>query len=122
MRWAASPDSLAPIRSLLRRWLRTHGAADSETYDITVACQEACANAIEHAYGPGAAEFIVRAAVVDGEVRVTVRDEGRWRAPRGEHRGRGLVLMRALMDDVRVDANEHGGTDVTLVRRLEGAA
>jgi serine phosphatase RsbU (regulator of sigma subunit)/anti-sigma regulatory factor (Ser/Thr protein kinase) len=121
-RWAATPDSLAPIRSLVRRWLRSHGAADTETYDITVACQEACANAIEHAYGPGRADFTVDGEVVDGEVRLTVRDRGRWRAPRGEHRGRGLALMRALMDDVDVRANEHGGTDVRLVRRLEGTA
>jgi GAF domain-containing protein/anti-sigma regulatory factor (Ser/Thr protein kinase) len=120
--WAASPDSLAPVRALLRRWLRAHGAGDSEIYDITVACQEACANAIEHAYGPGRADFTVDGEVVDGQVRLHVRDRGRWRAPRGEHRGRGLSLMRALMDDVEVGENEDGGTDVRLARRLEGAS
>ena len=117
-RWRAVPDSLAGVRNIVRRWLRTQGAGDVETYDITVASQEACANAIEHAYGPGKAEFTLDAEVVDRTVRVTVRDDGRWRAPRGEHRGRGLSLMRALMDDVQVHAGEQGGTEVVLVRRL----
>jgi anti-sigma regulatory factor (Ser/Thr protein kinase) len=46
-----------------------------------------------------------------------VRDEGRWRPPRGSHRGRGLPLMRALMETVDV---EHGdaGTVVVLERTL----
>ena len=38
-----------------------HGAADDEIYDITVAVQEASANAVEHAYAPGAATFDVEA-------------------------------------------------------------
>ena len=54
-RWPATADSLAAIRYLLRRWLGSRGATDEETYDIVVACQEACANAVEHAYGPGPA-------------------------------------------------------------------
>ena len=49
--------SLAPIRYLLRRWLLERGATEDEAFDIIAASQEACANAIEHAYGPGGAEF-----------------------------------------------------------------
>ena len=35
------------------------GASEQQAYDIIVATQEACANAVEHAYGPGRAEFEV---------------------------------------------------------------
>ena len=62
-RWPATPDALASVRHLLRRWLRGHGATDDEIYDITVACQEACANAVEHAYAPGDAAFEVEATL-----------------------------------------------------------
>ena len=55
--WDATPDSLAPIRYLLRRWLLARGATEDEAFDVIVASQEACANAIEHAYGPGRAKF-----------------------------------------------------------------
>ena len=115
--WEATPESLAPIRYLLRRWLLRCGATEDESFDVTVASQEACANAIEHAYGPGFAEFTVDAAYDDGRVTITISDHGQWREPRGTNRGRGMPLMRELMDDVQVSQAEDG-TAVTLVRAL----
>ncbi len=94
--WPATADALAAMRPLLRRWLTHWGAGDDQVYDITVAVQEASANAVEHAYGPGGATFDVEAACDDGLVTITIRDQGQWRAPRGTHRGRGLPMMRAL--------------------------
>jgi serine phosphatase RsbU (regulator of sigma subunit)/anti-sigma regulatory factor (Ser/Thr protein kinase) len=116
-RWPANKNSLVGMRRLLRRWLRSRGATEDETYDITVACQEACANAVEHAYSPGRRWFDVEAVYRDGHVRLTVRDTGRWREPRGTHRGRGVPLMRALMEDVDVRHTETG-TIVVLERTL----
>ena len=115
--WPARTDSLAGMRPLLRRWLLTQGAAEDEIYDITVAVQEACANAVEHAYAPGAATYEVDASVTDGEVCFVVRDRGRWRAPRGTHRGRGITMMRALMESVDVTHGDDG-TVVELRRRV----
>ncbi len=97
-RWPADSDALARMRPLLRRWLGRLGAGPDEIYDIVVAVQEASANAIEHAYAPGGAEFEVDADHAGGVVTVVIRDRGRWRAPRGTHRGRGLSMMRALME------------------------
>jgi GAF domain-containing protein/anti-sigma regulatory factor (Ser/Thr protein kinase) len=116
-RWRANPDSLAPIRYLLRRWLMNRGVSEQDAYDVIVATQEACANAVEHAYGPGRAEFGVEARWEDGRVTLTVADHGQWRAPRGENRGRGVPLMRALMDEVDVRHTDDG-TTVTLTRAL----
>ena len=120
-RWPAEKDALVGMRQLLRRWLRAQGATEDETFDITVATQEACANAVEHAYAPGRRTFVLEATYRAPMVRVTVRDEGRWRPPRGHNRGRGLPLMRALMERVEV---EHGdaGTIVILERELGRAA
>jgi anti-sigma regulatory factor (Ser/Thr protein kinase)/putative methionine-R-sulfoxide reductase with GAF domain len=119
-RWPATAESLADIRYLLRRWLGSRGASEEETYDIVVACQEACANAVEHAYGPAPAEIELEAVHAGGRVSLTVSDRGRWRPSRGEHRGRGLPTMRALMDTVDV-RNGADGTDIVLAKRL-GAA
>jgi anti-sigma regulatory factor (Ser/Thr protein kinase) len=115
--WPAQPEALVAIRRLLRRWLRARGASEDELHDILVACQEACANAVEHAYGPGHAHFEVGAEDRAGTIRIAVSDRGRWRAPRGTHRGRGLLLMQSLMESVDVD---HGpaGTVVVLERTL----
>jgi serine phosphatase RsbU (regulator of sigma subunit)/anti-sigma regulatory factor (Ser/Thr protein kinase) len=118
--WAADPEVLAGIRSLLRRWLRASGAGEEMVYDVVLACQEACANAIEHAHGPGRGRFSIDGVLEDGRVRITVSDGGHWREPRGESGGRGLPLMRALMETVEFERGENG-TSVVLERTLEGA-
>ena len=120
-RWPARLHTLADVRRLLRRWLLAQGASDDEVADIVVACQEACTNTIEHASGPGSESFEVEATCDAGRVRVTVRDGGGWRAPRGTNRGRGLPIMRELMDSVEVRPSAEG-TVVVLERSLGGGA
>jgi serine phosphatase RsbU (regulator of sigma subunit)/anti-sigma regulatory factor (Ser/Thr protein kinase) len=115
--WSADRESLVAVRRLLRRWLVGLGAAPDEVYDITVAAQEACANAVEHAYRPGPQEFTLDAVCDHGLVRVVVRDRGKWRPPRGTNRGRGMLLMSELMDTVDVRHTEEG-TEVVLERAL----
>jgi anti-sigma regulatory factor (Ser/Thr protein kinase)/putative methionine-R-sulfoxide reductase with GAF domain len=117
-RWPAEADALGGLRHLLRRWLTGHGASADETYDITVAVQEAAANAVEHAYAPGVAAFSIDAEHRDGSITVTVSDRGNWRDARGSNRGRGLLLMRALMESVDVQPSTDG-TSVVLRRTLE---
>ena len=119
--WAAEKEVLSDVRLMLRRWLRAHGATEDECYDIVVACQEACANAVEHAYGPGPRSFDLEAISTGDRVTVTIRDHGRWRPPRGTNRGRGLSLMRALMEHVDVTHTDEG-TVVVLERTLERKA
>jgi serine phosphatase RsbU (regulator of sigma subunit)/anti-sigma regulatory factor (Ser/Thr protein kinase)/chorismate mutase len=121
-RWPARAETLANVRHLLRRWLRHQGATDDEIYDITVACQEACANAVEHAYAPGEEAFEVEAVRNGPVVEVSVHDRGQWRRARGTHRGRGMPMMEALMDSVHVQ-HTADGTVVVLRRTLgrEGA-
>ncbi|HEX4804789.1 MAG TPA: SpoIIE family protein phosphatase [Conexibacter sp.] len=115
--WPADRRVLANVRRALRRWLETRGASADEIYDIVVACQEACANAVEHAYRPGQHTFDLCATCDDGRVRLTVRDRGRWRPPRGTNRGRGVMMMQGLMDLVDIDHGEDG-TTVVLERAL----
>jgi serine phosphatase RsbU (regulator of sigma subunit)/anti-sigma regulatory factor (Ser/Thr protein kinase) len=113
----AEPEALSSVRNAIERWLSDAGTSRRDVHAIKVACGEACANAIEHAYRPGDAAFRIEASREDAEVRIVVRDFGGWREPRGTDRGRGLPLMRALMDSVRVDPSSDG-TTVQLRRRL----
>jgi PAS domain S-box-containing protein len=114
----AEPVALAALRRSLRRWLAACEATDDESNDIVLACSEALANAIEHAYGPGDAEVEMDAAFSGDQISIVVRDFGRWREPRGEHRGRGLTLIQAVMDSVSVAGGDEEGTEVRMVRRL----
>jgi PAS domain S-box-containing protein len=115
------PESLASMRSLLRRWLRHVEGSDQEIAEITTACGEAATNAIEHAGAGGDTPFEVDGRLEGHEVTITVRDFGAWREPREGDQGRGLSLMRALMDYVEVTPNVEG-TTVTLRRALNGGA
>ena len=72
----AEPLELGSLRRALRRWLAECEASETESYDIILACNEACANAIEHAYGPGDASVQIDAAFSGDEVAITVRDYG----------------------------------------------
>jgi anti-sigma regulatory factor (Ser/Thr protein kinase) len=114
----AEPTVLSSMRHSLRAWLGGAGADEEESYDVLVAATEAAANAVEHAYGPGDATFRVEAlAHGDGAVTVVVRDDGSWRPPRGHNRGRGTLLMQALMDEFEVTTGE-AGTEVRMSKRL----
>ena len=113
----AEPGALAGLRRQLGAWLTQTGIHEEDAYDVVLATCEAAANAIEHAYGPAEATFRVTARAEAGEVTVEVRDRGAWRDQRDPRRGRGLTVMRELMDDVSVNSNG-GGTNVLLRRRL----
>jgi GAF domain-containing protein/anti-sigma regulatory factor (Ser/Thr protein kinase) len=117
VRFAAVPPALAKVRQVLRRWLHAQGALPDEIAALTLACGEACANAIEHAYPAAPASFELDAAVADGVVTLAVRDAGRWRPAREGDRGRGLQMIEATVDEFDVRSSETG-TEVLMRRRL----
>ncbi|SDM26569.1 anti-anti-sigma factor [Geodermatophilus siccatus] len=116
----AVPAALPMVRRHLGAWLARLGMGEQDRVGVMVAVGEATANAAEHAYrGVEPGRMQVTAAVdVDGLLTVTVRDQGRWRPPDRDpgDRGRGLLIMRQLVDGV-VLQGEHG-TTVTLSMRL----
>ena len=116
----AEPGSLAHLRRELNRWLQRTNASDQDIFELTVAACEAAANAIEHAYGLEEADFDFKASIDGDVVTIIVRDSGRWRAPRGSNRGRGLQLIESLMDEMQVGRDPEG-TEVKMSRRLEGS-
>jgi PAS domain S-box-containing protein len=112
-----NPKSLATLRRTLGRWLESLGASRVESNDVQVACHEACSNAMEHAYRFREATIDVDGEFDGEEVRVTITDHGAWREKRDSDRGRGLDLIRALMDEVEVTPSD-SGTSVRIRKRL----
>jgi serine phosphatase RsbU (regulator of sigma subunit)/anti-sigma regulatory factor (Ser/Thr protein kinase) len=121
-RFPAEIESIPVMRRLLARWLDEAGATRADVDDLALASAEAAANAIEHAYGlaPGVVELHAR-TLKEKIVKLSIRDFGSWRAPRGAHRGRGLQLMEGLTDGVEVTRSEEG-TTIELSRRLGAEA
>lgn len=119
----ADPGVLSGTRRLLRRWLRERGVDEPALSELALAANEACANAIEHAYAPGPASFQLEAVVESqtdsdpGTAVITVTDTGQWRSPRGENRGRGLTIIETATDDFEVNTSPEG-TEVLMRRRI----
>lgn len=107
------------------------GFAEASTRDVQTACNEAVINAIVH--GNQLDDTLrVRLEVVihPGALRIRVRDEGPGfdatcvpnpLAPENLRKpsGRGVFLMRALMDEVVFRYAASGGTQVTMLKRRE---
>jgi serine/threonine-protein kinase RsbW len=115
--WPAQPRQLAPIRLWLRRWLAPLEMSGEAQEDMILAANEAAANSIEHAY-PEATEDDTVELIFWTEldaVCIQIIDHGLWQPPPTEplERGRGIPIMRRLMDSVLI---HHGreGTSVLL--------
>jgi anti-sigma regulatory factor (Ser/Thr protein kinase) len=117
IRRPARATELAPVRRVISAWLEATGMAPDEIGVVSVAVSEAATNAIEHAYGPGEGWFEVEAEIEDDELRVAVRDEGRWRPKARGGGGRGLGLISRLMDEFEVRRSQHG-TEIRMRRVL----
>jgi serine phosphatase RsbU (regulator of sigma subunit)/anti-sigma regulatory factor (Ser/Thr protein kinase) len=121
LRVPSDTGSLDLVRDAMRTWLVGAPLERSDAQDVVLAAWEACANAIEHAGMSDGESVELRAEVVDGSVRVTVRDAGRWSPPEArEDRGLGLRLIAASMSSVEVVPGEEG-TRVTFEKALAGA-
>jgi serine/threonine-protein kinase RsbW len=92
--------------------------ADGSEVDIEMALLEALANAVIHGNGDNSGKrvYVTCRCYMDGEVSITVRDEGKGfdssTVPDPTFRenllfthGRGIYLMKALMDEVFFEEN-----------------
>jgi len=119
LEYPADPASLPRVRRRLRGWLAAQQVGPNDVADIVLAVSEACNNAIEHAYRDRPGTLTVKLNADPLALEAVVEDRGRWQPPAStDEGGRGIWLMRHLMDTVRFEANGHG-TTVSLRRRRE---
>jgi serine/threonine-protein kinase RsbW len=116
-------------RQVLDSCLETLGVAPDTRADIALALSEACANVVQHA-GPGE-EYEVRVSAMDRRCTIEVVNTGNGEpAPGGfaitdepvpvtaEH-GRGLKIIEAVVDNLRLTGNGRQGTTVHFEKTLE---
>jgi serine phosphatase RsbU (regulator of sigma subunit)/anti-sigma regulatory factor (Ser/Thr protein kinase) len=116
----AEPRMLADVRRELRQWLRGVPVSPDEESEILLACGEACANVVRHAYPSAVGNMLVEASIDHGMIEVTVSDHGAWGTAADRGGGWGLQLMRDLVDTVDVDRGPHG-TVVRMRRQVTTA-
>lgn len=106
----ATSDHLREIRGAIVRWLGELEVSRLEVNAVEHAVGELVANVVEHAYEDQAGMVRVHLDVgPDGLLRGVVSDVGRWRHGSATD-GRGLAMVRALMDTTRVERSDRGTT------------
>ncbi len=118
--------SVPVARRVLKQAMDVLGVDREVTADIEVALTEACTNVLDHAVE--ADEYEVSAGI-DGDVCVIevvdrgagfdASDLGLEEAEPSAEEGRGIQLMRALVDQVRFEQRAQVGTVVHLEKQLE---
>lgn len=109
-------DRLADARRLVEEISREARLDEERAYNLKVAVSEACANAIEHSGSQD--EISICAWLLDDRLLIEIKHPGEFRLARAgtgnSHRGLGLPLMVALMDEVTINRTPEGGTTVSL--------
>lgn len=124
----ATPSSLAEARQEICDLLEPLELSEPTLFDIRVAVGEALSNAVRHGSPRGEVDIVlVSVTAYPDRVILTVTDTGRgFNGMAANNRdpyaasGRGVMFMRALMDQVEFTPLSTGGTAVTLVKHLGG--
>ena len=110
-------DSVPAVRRLLRCALTVLHVDRQSGTDLEIALTEACANVVKHA--SGADKFEVRLDVGEDRCAIDVLDNGAGfdaatagnASPEAEsERGRGLFLIKALSENVRMQSTPRSGS------------
>src|ERR1700728_1019603 len=107
--------AISPFVDKLMRLMRKCGHAPEDESDVEIALREALANAIIHGNHENPGKHVhVRCRCEPSEISLAIKDEGSGfdvdtiadpTAPekQGSIHGRGIYLMKALMDEVRFE-------------------
>jgi serine/threonine-protein kinase RsbW len=117
--------SVPVVRRVLKASMRTLGVAEDCLADIEIALTEACTNVLDHAADGD--EYEVLAGLDDSACVIEVVDTGHGfdadslghaDADPSAEEGRGIQLIRALVDRVHFRSRAEAGTIVHLEKQL----
>ncbi|RZU32441.1 serine/threonine-protein kinase RsbW [Blastococcus saxobsidens] len=113
------------MRGLLRQALEHLAVPQTVIEEIVLALTEACANVVDHVHDQEA--YQVEVSIDDELCRISVLDQGEGfdpgsvqtgGQPTDAERGRGLILMNALVDRLQFVQDDDGHHRVTFEKRL----
>lgn len=115
------------VRTICRDAMNRLGVTLDCQGDVALALTEACANVVQHAGGDDndyevQIEFtggICHIRVVDKGQGIDLRDSARTKTILDQDSGRGIVLMRLMVDRIAFECQPEDGTVVHLQKRLE---
>jgi serine/threonine-protein kinase RsbW len=126
IRVASDTRWLALIRRVTDEFCQQAGVEGQERHALILAVDEAASNVIRHAYkGDPSQELALTWRWIEGGIEIEIRDQGEPFDPRkvtvprpDEMRlsGRGLFLMRSIMDEI--EYRREGSTNLVCMRKM----
>ena len=114
------------VRTICRDAMARLGVTEDCQADVALALTEACANVVQHAGGENEYEVAIafieatcHIRVVDRGHGIDLRDTARTESALDKDSGRGIVLMKLLVDRIAFEARPEDGTIVHLEKNLE---
>lgn len=123
-------DSVDIAEGAITQAAESAGFDEDTRHQISMAARECLVNAVVHGNRYNRNKKVhLSVQVEDGRFTIRIRDEGegfqRSEVPDPlhednvlRHSGRGLFLMEAFMDEMKVEPASPSGTEVTLVKNL----
>lgn len=125
-------ENLELIRNFVSHIAQKSGLNEMTTMEIEMAVEEACVNAIKHAHRNKEAKPLRLQIKLDKQkLTALVKDQGQGFDPhkldgqnaqevlaRPQKGGRGILIMKMLMDEVHIESGNGKGTQVRLVKYL----
>jgi anti-sigma regulatory factor (Ser/Thr protein kinase) len=128
--FAGDAATITDGRDTIMQFLAGHDISDEEEIDLLVALQEGLSNAVFHGCGDDRNKKIECTVAVDtSEIKIVIRDPGAgFNTTSGDsaedgtnltQHGRGIMLMRSLMDEITY---RQGGSELHMkkLRRARG--
>lgn len=116
---------LRQAREWAGRAAREFGFGADHCYQVKLAMSEAVANAIQHGSATSEDPIHISARATRDALVFEVRDTGVYEKPEEpsemSERGRGLVLVGLVMDEMQLASGKEGSV-LRFVKRLDGAA
>lgn len=130
IRIPSSADYLAEVDEFLEQWLREREVPEDTIADLAIAITELVNNAIKHGNKMnGGKRVTVRLSMENRRARAVIVDEGTGFDPGAvpspvaeenllKEIGRGIFIVRSLMDEVEFEFPPGGGTKVTVTKKI----
>lgn len=119
----AEPAAIADVRQGFTAWLRRWVPDDDTVGDMAVVLSELLANAVNATEGSGRTVHVIACADGDDVVLAVRNPRVRWVSDRWDLDdplrvgGRGLLIVRSLVDELEVDHDERAGTTTVRSRK-----
>jgi serine/threonine-protein kinase RsbW len=126
----SSPDYIADVDDFIESWFRERKVPEDTIADLAIAITELVNNAVKHGNKKDQSKNVtVALRLKNSEVIATIYDQGEGFDPDSipnpvaeenllKEIGRGIFIVRSLMDDVRFVFPAGGGTQVTVVKKI----